>query len=99
MHPNLLRNCITIIEPWEHVGLNALGEDVRASKNVAYIAQKVADMDSVLLPVWSTGVLDPEIVVPAINSGYAVVVEGVIHQHTMPLPGQVRRVRERICLH
>ncbi len=76
LHPNLLRNCITIIEPWEHVGVNALGEDVRASKNVAYIAQKVADMDSVLLPVWSTGVLDPEIVVPAINSGYAVVVEG-----------------------
>jgi hypothetical protein len=76
LHPNLLRNCITIIEPWEHVGLNAKGEDGRASKNVAYIAQKVADMDSVLLPVWSTGVLDPEIVVPAINSGYAVVVEG-----------------------
>ncbi|NQE38242.1 hypothetical protein [Microcoleus asticus] len=76
LHPNLLRNCITIIEPWEHVGVNANGEDVRASKNVAYIAQKVADMDSVLLPVWSTGVLAPEIVVPAINSGYAVVVEG-----------------------
>ena len=76
LHPYLLRNCITIIEPWEHVGVNANGEDVRASKNVAYIAQKVADMDSVLLPVWSTGVLDPEIVVPAINSGYAVVVEG-----------------------
>lgn len=76
LHPNLLRNCITIIEPWEHVGVNANSEDVRASKNVAYIAQKVADMDSVLLPVWSTGVLDPEIVVPAINSGYAVVVEG-----------------------
>lgn len=75
-NPNLLRKCITIIEPWEHVGVNALGEDVRASKNVAYIAQKVADMDSVLLPVWSSGVIDPEIVVPAITSGYAVVVEG-----------------------
>ncbi|MFE1746003.1 hypothetical protein [Coleofasciculus sp. H7-2] len=75
-HPNLLRNCITIIEPWEHVGVNALGEDVRASKNVAYIAQKIADMDSVLLPVWSTGVLDPEIVVPAITSGYTVILEG-----------------------
>lgn len=76
LHPNLLRNCITIIEPWEHVGVNTLGEDVRASKNVAYIAQKVADMDSILLPVWSTGVIDPELVVPAITSGYAVVVEG-----------------------
>ena len=75
-HPNLLRNCITIIEPWEHVGINTLGEEVRASKNVAYIAQKVADMDSVLLPVWSCGIIDPELVVPAITSGYAVVVEG-----------------------
>jgi hypothetical protein len=76
LHPNLLRNSITIIEPWEHVGVNTIGEDVRASKNIAYIAQKVADMDSVLLPVWSTGVIDPEIVIPAITSGYAVVVEG-----------------------
>ncbi|MGH8002295.1 MAG: hypothetical protein ACREPR_23415 [Brasilonema sp.] len=74
--PSLLRKSITIIEPWEHVGVNALGEDVRASKNVAYIAQKVADMDSVLLPVWACGVIDPELVVPAITSGYAVVVEG-----------------------
>ncbi len=75
-NPNLLRNCITIIEPWQHVGINTLGEEVRASNNVAYIAQKVADMDSVLLPVWSCGIIDPDLVVPAITSGYAVVVEG-----------------------
>ena len=75
-HPTLFRNSITIIEPWEHVGVNSSGEEVRASKNIAYIAQKVADIDSVLLPVWSTGVIDLEIVVPAITSGYAVVVEG-----------------------
>ncbi|QSJ18073.1 hypothetical protein JYQ62_04315 [Nostoc sp. UHCC 0702] len=75
-HPSLLRKSITIIEPWEYVGVNAFGENVRASKNVAYIAQKVADMDSVLLPVWACGIIDPEIVVPAITSGYAVVVEG-----------------------
>ncbi len=75
-NPSLFRNSITIIEPWEHVGANALGEDVRASRNVAFIAQKVADMDSILLPVWCSGVLDLEIVVPAITSGYAVIVEG-----------------------
>lgn len=75
-HPNLFRKSITIIEPWENVGFNDFGEGVRASKNVAYVAQKIADMDSILLPVWSSGVLDPEIVVPAITSGYAVVVEG-----------------------
>ncbi|WP_341530652.1 hypothetical protein WKK05_16065 [Nostoc sp. UHCC 0302] len=76
LHPNLFRKSITIIEPWHHVGANALGEEVRASNNVAYIAQKVADMDSILLPVWSTGVIDLDLVVPAITSGYAVVVEG-----------------------
>ncbi|MCC5665501.1 hypothetical protein LC653_16625 [Nostoc sp. CHAB 5784] len=76
LHPNLLRKSIVIIEPWSHVGINSLGEEVRASKNVAYIAQKVADMDSILFPVWSTGIIDPELVVGAISSGYAVVVEG-----------------------
>ncbi|WP_017652319.1 hypothetical protein [Fortiea contorta] len=75
-HPALFRRAITIIEPWEHVGVNQNGEDVRASKNVAYIAQKIADMDSILWPVWSSGIIDPEEVVPAITSGYAVVVEG-----------------------
>ncbi|MCP2729936.1 hypothetical protein [Limnofasciculus baicalensis] len=75
-HPSLFRQSITIIEPWENVGVNANGEEVRASKNVAFIAQKVADIDSVLLPVWSSGVIDPDLVVPAITSGYAVVVEG-----------------------
>jgi hypothetical protein len=76
LHPNLLHKSIIIIEPWEHVGINSFGEEVRASKNVAYISQKVADMDSILFPVWSTGIIDPELVVGAISSGYAVVVEG-----------------------
>lgn len=75
-NPNLYRKSITIIEPWEHVGANPMGENVRASKNIAYIAQKVADIDSVLFPVWKSGILDPEIVIPAITSGYAVIVEG-----------------------
>jgi GMP synthase-like glutamine amidotransferase len=75
-HPSLFRNLIAIIEPWEHVGFNNIGEDVRASRNIAYIAQKIADIDSILLPVWSSGILDPEIVIPAITSGYAVIVEG-----------------------
>lgn len=76
LHPNLLRKSLIIIEPWEHVGVNALNEEVRASKNVAYIAQKVADIDSILFPVWSTGIIDPELVATAISSSYAVVVEG-----------------------
>ena len=75
-HPNFLRNSITIIEPWDHVGFNHLGESVRASKNIAYIAQKAAGINSILLPVWSTGIIDPEVVIPAISSGYAVIIEG-----------------------
>ncbi|MGF1938898.1 MAG: hypothetical protein RM347_031850 [Nostoc sp. ChiQUE02] len=75
-HPCLFRNAIAIIEPWEHVGQNPLGEDVRASLNVAYIAQKIADCDSILFPVWSSGLFDPDVVVPLITSGLAVVVEG-----------------------
>jgi hypothetical protein len=75
-HPNLIRNAITIIEPWEHVGYNELGEEVRASKNIAFVAQTIADCDSILLPVWSAGCIDPEVVVPLITSGLAVIVEG-----------------------
>jgi GMP synthase-like glutamine amidotransferase len=75
-HPDLLHNSITIIEPWDHVGFNHLGESVRASKNIAYIAQKVATINSILLPVWSTGIMDPDVVIPAITSGYAVIIEG-----------------------
>lgn len=75
-HPQLFRNSLAIIEPWEHVGRNPLGEDVRASLNAAYIAQKIADCDSILFPLWSTGLLEPNQVVPLITSGLAVVVEG-----------------------
>jgi len=75
-HPVLFRNAIAIIEPWEHVGHNPLGEEVRASLNVAYIAQKIADCDSIVFPLWSSGALDPEVLVPLIASGLAVVVEG-----------------------
>ncbi|EKQ68958.1 hypothetical protein OsccyDRAFT_1560 [Leptolyngbyaceae cyanobacterium JSC-12] len=75
-HPVLFRNAIAIIEPWQHVGKNLLGEAVRASLNVAYIAQKIADCDSILFPLWESGLLDPDVVVPLITSGLAVVVEG-----------------------
>ncbi|MEM8719991.1 MAG: hypothetical protein AAGE84_11870 [Cyanobacteria bacterium P01_G01_bin.39] len=75
-NPNLYRNAITIIEPWEHVGNNERGEAVRASKNVAFMAQKIADCDSILFPVWDTGTLDLDKVVPIISSSMAVVLEG-----------------------
>ena len=74
--PNLFRNAIIIIEPWQHVGNNDRGEEVRASKNVAFMAQKIADCDSILFPVWSSGTLDLEKVIPIISSSMAVVLEG-----------------------
>ncbi len=75
-HPALLRQSLAIIEPWEHVGVNDLGEPVRASKNIAYVAQKVADADSILYPIWSSGVPDLDRLIPLITAGLAVVVEG-----------------------
>ncbi|MGQ9872329.1 hypothetical protein [Leptodesmis sp.] len=76
LQPRLFREAIAIVEPWEHVGYNPLGEHVRASANVAFIAQKVADCDSLLFPLWSSGVLNLEQLIPIIASGIAVVVEG-----------------------
>lgn len=76
LQPKLFRNAIAIIEPWEHVGHNPLGEPVRASVNVAYIAQKIADCDSILFPLWASGLPKLDELIPLISSGLAVVVEG-----------------------
>ncbi|EDX83020.1 hypothetical protein S7335_198 [Synechococcus sp. PCC 7335] len=74
--PQLFRNAIAIVEPWEHVGHNPLGEPVRASLNAAYITQKVADCDSVLFPLWASGLPKLSKLVPLISSGIAIIVEG-----------------------
>ena len=76
LNPGLFRNAIAIVEPWEHVGYNQLGEHVRASENVAYLAQCIADCDTVLFPLWASGPLDLNQLIPMISSGLAVVVEG-----------------------
>ncbi len=76
MNPQLYRNAIAIIEPWDHVGYNSLGEKVRASINLSFLGQKIADCDSILFPVWSSGLFDIDKLIPIINSGVAIVVEG-----------------------
>ena len=58
LNPQLFRNAIAIIEPWEHVGHNPMGEAVRASLNVAFLAQRIADCDSVVFPLWQSGLFD-----------------------------------------
>ena len=75
-HPYLFRHALFIIEPWEHVGINDLNEEVRASKNVAFIAQKIADCDSILVPAWHTGALELNSMIPILSSSIAVILEG-----------------------
>ena len=74
--PHLFRNALFIIEPWEHVGINDFNEQVRASKNVAFLAQKIADCDSILLPVWQTGTFELNSMIPILSSSMAVILEG-----------------------
>jgi hypothetical protein len=53
-----------------------LGEPVRASVNVAYIAQKIADCDSIVFPIWSSGSFNPDQLIPILSAGVAIVLEG-----------------------
>jgi hypothetical protein len=76
MNPQIYRNSIAIIEPWEHVGYNPRGEHVRASVNVAYLAQKIADCGSVLFPMWKSGLPNLDRLMAVISSGIAIVMEG-----------------------
>jgi hypothetical protein len=75
-NPELLRQSVSVIEPWGNVGINELREAVRASKNVAYILQQVADADSVLFPVWDSGVANPQLLASALSASMAVIFEG-----------------------
>jgi GMP synthase-like glutamine amidotransferase len=75
-HPELFRQAIPIIEPWPSVGINTHQESVRASKNIAYILQQIADADSVLYPVWESGVINPHRLASVLSAGMAVIFEG-----------------------
>jgi hypothetical protein len=74
--PEVYRHSVSIVEPWPHVGINPHGEGVRASKNVAYILQQVADADSILYPVWQSGIVHPERLANLMSAGIATVVQG-----------------------
>lgn len=75
-NPHLFGNSISIVEPWEHVGLHPSGVPVRASKNIAYIAQKIADCGSILFPIWQLGVQDIKKIVEVISRTALYVIEG-----------------------
>jgi GMP synthase-like glutamine amidotransferase len=74
--PELYRQSLSIVEPWPNVGINLHNEAVRASKNVAYVVQQVADADSILYPVWSSGISNPERLANVLSAGIATVVQG-----------------------
>jgi GMP synthase-like glutamine amidotransferase len=76
LHPELFRQSISIVEPWASVGINAHSERVRASKNIAYVLQQVADADTVLYPLWESGFEDPEKLASVLSAGIAVVFQG-----------------------
>ena len=47
-----------IVEPANHVGFNTIDEPVRASINVAWLTQRIADCDSIVFPLWKSGLMD-----------------------------------------
>ena len=74
--PEIFRQSVSIIEPWRDVGVNPRGEPVRASKNVAYVLQQVADADTILYPVWRSGIAEPERLANVLSAGLATIVQG-----------------------
>ncbi len=74
--PNIIKNSICIIEPADHVGKNIIGEDVRASSNIASLCQLIADSDSILIPLWKTGQLNNQLLKSLTENCLAVFIEG-----------------------
>lgn len=74
--PELFRQSISIVEPWPDVGVNVHRENVRASKNVAYLLQQIADANTILYPVWQSGIANPERLANVMSAGMATIIEG-----------------------
>lgn len=74
--PDIFRNSVSVVEPWENVGINVQGEEVRASKNVAYIMQQCADADTILHPLWQSGIGNPAKLAKVLSAGLATIVQG-----------------------
>jgi GMP synthase-like glutamine amidotransferase len=74
--PEIYRHSVSVIEPWPNVGINPGGEQVRASKNTAYVLQQVADADTILYPVWRSGIQNPERLANVLTAGIATIFQG-----------------------
>ena len=67
---------LVVLEPWEHVGHNTAGEEVRASLNVAVLARSILQWSSCCVPLWHTGTDLPPAEVSAALKGKKFVFEG-----------------------
>jgi hypothetical protein len=74
--PEIFRHSVSVVEPWPNVGINLEGETVRASKNIAYILQQVADADTILYPVWKSGIANSRRLANVLSAGIATVIQG-----------------------
>jgi|APFre7841882724_1041349.scaffolds.fasta_scaffold02455_4 hypothetical protein len=74
--PELYRQSVATIEPWPDAGTNPRGEQVRASKIIAYMLQQIADADTILYPVWRSGIENPGRLANVLSAGIATVVQG-----------------------
>jgi hypothetical protein len=74
--PEVYRHSISVVEPWHNVGINLQGEEVRASKNIAYTMQQIADADTILYPVWESGIANPQRLANTLSAGIATVIQG-----------------------
>ena len=75
-NPDISKNAVCIIEPSDHVGENPRGEGVRASSNIAYINRMVADCDSILFPLWESGIPNIANLKKVLQNSLAIIVEG-----------------------
>ncbi|MEM9255827.1 MAG: hypothetical protein AAGA91_10275, partial [Pseudomonadota bacterium] len=74
--PQIYRHSVSVVEPWRNVGINLQGEEVRASKNIAYLMQQVAGADVVLHPLWQSGVQNPARMAQILSAGIGTVIQG-----------------------
>jgi len=74
--PEIYRQSVAVVEPWSNVGTNPRGELVRASKNIAYILQQVADADTILFPLWQSGTGNPDRLANILSAGIATIIQG-----------------------
>eukprot|EP00928_Gymnodinium_smaydae_P098024 TRINITY_DN9016_c0_g2_i1.p1 TRINITY_DN9016_c0_g2~~TRINITY_DN9016_c0_g2_i1.p1 ORF type:complete len:497 (+),score=73.60 TRINITY_DN9016_c0_g2_i1:91-1491(+) len=66
---------LCILEPWQHVGHNHLGEEVRSSINVAHVAATIG-LRSLCIPLWSEASSLPASDLAEKLRGRALVLEG-----------------------